>query len=1033
MLLSVLLSYWLCLAQHVQGRVVSQHGERATTQGNNSLSDLITYDKYSVSIRGERMFIFSGEFHPWRLPSPGLWLDVFQKIKAMGFNAVSFYTYWGLVEGTRGEVRFDGVFALEEFFNAAAEAGIYLIARPGPYINSETSMGGYPGWTARIKAPLRSNDPEFVESTELYAATVGKLIADAQITNGGPVVVLQPENEYDTWPGVNDTDFPLQLNRNYMEHTRQQFKKAGVVVPQMVNDHLYQGNWAPGSGEGATELYGVDAYPLRYDCFNPEYWPTYKWPEDWQLLHAQYSPNTPFFVAEFQGGSGTGWAGADQGGCNALVNQEGVRVLWKNNYSFAIKIFNIYMTYGGTNWGNLGYRGGTSSYDYGAAIKEDRSVWREKYSEQKLETNFFKVSPAYLTAVPGNASNGSYASTELIATTPLWSEDSPTNFYVVRHANWTSIDTTTYKLRVPTSHGNVSIPQLGGELTLTRRDSKIHVTDYDVGGINLVYCTAEIFTWAQGTSGKRTLILYGGAGELHELAIDLSGLSTPSLTNATGVKTKLSGNNTLVVQWEVSRERKILNLGNDLELLLLWRNDAYNYWAVELPAAAPLSNYSSPSKATVIVNGGYLVRGAALDGDVLRLSGDVNRTTAIELVHEPSGRVRRLAFNGAAVDARPNPDGKLSAAVAFRAPALALPPDLGALPWRYHDSLPEVRDGYDDAAWTACARNRTSNPQPLRTPTSLYASDYGYHAGSLLYRGRFAASGSETALFLNVTGGNGFGYSVFLDGAHVGSFDGTNGSYYHNATWPLFPSSSSSSSSSGNQTLAPGSAHVLTVLIDHMGQDQEAPGTDAIKAPMGLINYALLSSSSSSSSSSASSQSAVSWRMTGNLGGEAYRDLTRGPRNEGALFAERMGWHQPAPPSADWEARSPVRDGVQGAGVGFFTATFALDVEDGYDVPLSFVFGNTTAGARYRCQLFVNGWQFGKFVANLGPQTRFPVPEGILNHNGNNTVALTLWSLGDEGARLDSFALEADMPVWSGYRKPWASPQPAWEERKGAY
>lgn len=204
-------------------------------------------------IRAERMFIFSGEFHPWRLPSPGLWLDIFQKIKAMGFNAVSFYTYWGLVEGTQGTVRFDGIFALDEFFKAAAEAGIYLIARPGPYINAETAFGGYPGWTARIKAPLRGDDPEFVNATELYAATVGKLIADAQITNGGPVIMLQPENEYDTWPDVNNTDFPARTNSNYMEHVKQQFKKTGNVVPQMVNDHLYQGNWAPGSGLGETE------------------------------------------------------------------------------------------------------------------------------------------------------------------------------------------------------------------------------------------------------------------------------------------------------------------------------------------------------------------------------------------------------------------------------------------------------------------------------------------------------------------------------------------------------------------------------------------------------------------------------------------------------------------------------------------------------------------------------------------------------------------------------------------------------------
>ncbi|KAI1765730.1 glycoside hydrolase family 35 protein [Hypoxylon sp. FL1150] len=1016
MLFQALFTLLLCLLQQGQGLNIPSRDVGSELEPRDLLEGLVTWDKYSMIIRGERIFIFSGEFHPWRLPSPELWLDIFQKIKAMGFNAVSFYTYWGLVEGTRGQVRFDGIFALDEFFKAAAEAGIYLIARPGPYINAETALGGYPGWTARIKAPLRGDDPEFVNATELYAATVGKLIAAGQITNGGPVVMLQAENEYDTWPDVNNTDFPAQLNRNYMEHVKQQFKDAGNVVPQMVNDHLYQGNWAPGSGLGETELYGVDAYPMRYDCANLEIWPKIRWPENWQTMHEQYSPNTPFFVAEFQGGSGTGFGSVNADGCNALVNQESVRVLWKNNYSFAIKMFNIYMTYGGTNWGNLGYSGGDTSYDYGAAIKENRHIWREKYSEEKLEAHFFKVSPAYLTAVAGNASNGSYVSTDQIATTPVFGTDHPTNFYIIRHADWTSTNTTTYKLIVPTSTGNVSIPQLGGELVLTRRDSKIHVTDYDVGGINLIYCTAEIFTWAQGSSGKRTLILYGGAGELHELAIDLTNLMTNSTqitpTDAT-VKTQTVGSNTLAIQWDVSEDRRILRLGDELEILLLWRNDAYNYWATELPAESPIANYSSPSKSTVVVKGPYLVRTADLDGEALRLTGDINSTTDLELIYEPTGKVKALSFNGKALCAKRNADGKLTARLNFEAPEITLP-DFASLEWKYIDSLPEIQPDYDDSAWVLCEAPSTNNPQSLLTPTSLYASDYGFHSGSLLYRGHFTANGEESTLFLNVTGGSDFGYTLWLNSTFLASWDGADGSSTRNATVPL-----------SSSALEAGKSYVFTLLIDHMGQDEEAPGTDAIKAPMGLVNFDL----------AGHAQTDVRWKLTGNLGGEAYRDPARGPRNEGALFAERQGWHQPGPPSESWEAASPIADGLSStAGVGFYTTTFELDVPAGYDVPLSFAFANETmASANYRVQLFVNGYQFGKLVANLGPQTAFPVPEGVLNHNGVNTVALTLWALDDRGARLDGLALRAEMPLWSGYRKAWASPQPAWQEREGAY
>lgn len=210
--------------------------------------------------------IFSGEFHPFRLPVPGLWLDVFQKIKSMGFNGVSFYVDWSLVEGNQGHVITDGIWSLEAFFDAATEAGIYLIARPGPYINAETTAGGIPGWVLRINATIRSNDPEYLKTTEKYMSTMGKIIEKAQITHGGPVIMVQPENEYATWPDVSESEFPTQMNREYMDYVEKQLLDEGITAPLIVNDNKALGYWAPDSGLGATDIYGIDSYPLRYDC-----------------------------------------------------------------------------------------------------------------------------------------------------------------------------------------------------------------------------------------------------------------------------------------------------------------------------------------------------------------------------------------------------------------------------------------------------------------------------------------------------------------------------------------------------------------------------------------------------------------------------------------------------------------------------------------------------------------------------------------------------------------------------------------------
>ena len=166
----------------------------------DSQTSLVTWDELSLFVRGERILILSGEIHPFRLPVPGLWLDLFEKVKALGFGGVSFYVDWGLVEGTEGQVRLDGVFGLEEFFAAASQAGIYLLARPGPYINAEVAAGGFPGWLLRNPAILRSYDLRYLNATDTYIKAVSKIVAAAEITNGGPVIMVQPENEYTTFP-----------------------------------------------------------------------------------------------------------------------------------------------------------------------------------------------------------------------------------------------------------------------------------------------------------------------------------------------------------------------------------------------------------------------------------------------------------------------------------------------------------------------------------------------------------------------------------------------------------------------------------------------------------------------------------------------------------------------------------------------------------------------------------------------------------------------------------------------------------------
>lgn len=182
---------------------------------------------------------------------------------------------------------------------------------------------------------------------------------------------------------------------------------------------------------------------------------------------------------------------------------------------------------------------------------------REKYSELKLQANFLKVSPGYLLASAANSSStGVYNTNSDILTTPVLG--SLGSFFVVRHLDYTSQKSSNYTLSLPTSLGTISVPQLGGSLSLNGRDSKVHVTDYPVGNSKLLYSTAEIFTW-QAFGNKTVLVVYGGPNELHELAI--LGVTDGTVLEGDGVTIQQT-NGSSVAQWQTSAERKIVKFGD---------------------------------------------------------------------------------------------------------------------------------------------------------------------------------------------------------------------------------------------------------------------------------------------------------------------------------------------------------------------------------------------------------------------------------------------------------------------------------------
>ncbi|WP_163513595.1 beta-galactosidase [Fodinicola acaciae] len=338
----------------------------------------ITWDHYSLSIDGRRTFVYSGEVHPFRLPSPSLWPDVLAKMRAAGFTTVTAYFDWGYASPAPGVYDFSGIRDVGRFLRDAANAGLYVIARPGPYINAEADGGGFPGWLARMAGTPRSSDPRYLAYAKEWLHAIDPIIAAHQLTDStGTVIATQVENE------IYNSD--TADGRDYMAALQAQMRADGITVPLTGNNNTDYVN-----GTGSVQLPGHDRYPLGFDCSNPTVWPGQV--EDQFGLH-DYAPNSPLFFPEFQGGAFDPWGGAGYDKCRQLTNDQFEKVYYGNSIAAGSTMMNFYMTYGGTSWGFLPCTCVYSSYDYGSAISESRQV-ETKYNQQKLIAQFLRSAPS---------------------------------------------------------------------------------------------------------------------------------------------------------------------------------------------------------------------------------------------------------------------------------------------------------------------------------------------------------------------------------------------------------------------------------------------------------------------------------------------------------------------------------------------------------------------------------------------------------------------------------------------------------------
>jgi beta-galactosidase GanA len=1064
-------------AQPAAHRAVSAPAAKA-----GGTAHTVSYDGYSFKIDGKRVYIWSGEFHYFRLPSPDLWLDIFQKMKAAGFNAVSLYFDWDYHSPTPGVYDFTGVRNLDKLLDEAQQAGLYVIARPAPYINAEVDSGGLPGWLTTKQENNRSADPNFLKYSDEWMTQIDRILARHQLTNGtGPVIAYQVENEYYNGSAAG---------RAYMQHLEDKARSDGITVPLTGNN-----NGTFNSGVGALDVDGPDSYPQGFNCSNPTQW------NGVPDISYDHPAGKPLYSPEFQGGAFDPWGGPGYDKCAQLINDQFANVFYKQNIAVGATAQSFYMTYGGTNWGWLGMPENYTSYDYGAAIRETRQL-DPKYYEDKL-IGYMTQSVAPLTKT--DRINVTPPDNSAIVDTARMNPDTKTQFHVLRHSNSTSssVDQThisidfnaqpagnvsytyddtdipplqydgtgwshvanqsytggdykntesfsnqagdsltvpftgtairwigsqtgnhgyadvyldgvkqatvdcsgsqsqavlfsktgltdgphTLKIVVDGSHASgstdnfvsidaIDVPtgaaaanptyptvpqQPGTAITLDGRDSHIIVANYKLGDSQLQYSTSEIMTNA--TIGSRDVaVLYGDKGSDGETVLNYSSRPTVQSTGGAVTTTWDASTGDLRLNYQHDGLTRVLISGGGSRPLLLLLADkatAETFWRQDT-AAGP-----------VLVRGAHLLRTATSspDGSTVALTGDNGTDPDIEVFTSASA----VTWNGRAMHTSPTSTGSLTGTITTAAP-ITLP---ALTTWKHQEESPEAQPGFDDSSWQVADKMTTNSSSGVNTLPVLYADDYGFHTGNTWYRGRFRASGKETGIHLvSDSGGGAQAFSAWLNGTFLGS--STTGSA--DFTFPA-------------GALKQSGDNVISVLTVNMGHEEDYNSTNANKSARGLTSASLTGAPLTS----------VTWRIQGVRGGENEIDPVRGPLSTGGLYGERAGWSLPGYPDKSWPTVTlPTTD--TRPGVSWYRTEVPLDLPKGQDTSLGLTISDNPS-RKYRAMLFVNGWMVGNYVNYLGPEHSFPVPNGILNPNGTNTIAIAVWNLDGSTGGLGTVSL----------------------------
>ncbi|HVT84368.1 MAG TPA: beta-galactosidase [Chitinophagaceae bacterium] len=305
-----------------------------------------TFTPSDFLLDGKPFQIVSGEMHPARIPEE-YWRNRIQMAKAMGCNTIAVYVFWNYLEPKEGVFDLEtGNHNIAEFIRICQQEGMWVLLRPGPYVCAEWDFGGLPSYLLKIPdIKVRCMDGRYMDAVTKYFNRLAQEIKPLLCTNGGPILMLQIENEYGSYG--ND--------KKYLEALKNIWVKNGIDVPFYTADGPTQYMLDAGYVNGAA--IGLDSGTSDNDFDQAK----------------KKNPNVPSFSSETYPGWLTHWGEKWQRPDTNDLKKE-IEYLLQHK-----KSFNLYVVHGGTNFGFTAgansfsptqYQPAVTSYDYDAPINE---------------------------------------------------------------------------------------------------------------------------------------------------------------------------------------------------------------------------------------------------------------------------------------------------------------------------------------------------------------------------------------------------------------------------------------------------------------------------------------------------------------------------------------------------------------------------------------------------------------------------------------------------------------------------------------